>query len=49
MTLNPFGTAPNAAPDEEGRMRQALGLRGDQSNPSFLLPVAAKSLIERAM
>jgi len=32
MTLNPFGTAPNAAPDEEDRMRQALGLRGDQSN-----------------
>jgi hypothetical protein len=32
MSLNPFGPAPNAAPDEEGRMRQALGLRGDQSN-----------------
>src|SRR6185437_14775023 len=32
MTLNPFGPAPNAAPDEEDRMRQALGLRGDQSN-----------------
>jgi hypothetical protein len=30
--LNPFGTAPKAAPDEEDRMRQALGLRGDQSN-----------------
>jgi hypothetical protein len=26
MTLNPFGPAPNAAPDEEDRMRQALGL-----------------------
>jgi hypothetical protein len=32
MSLNPFGPAPNAAPDEEDRMRQALGLRGDQSN-----------------
>jgi hypothetical protein len=32
MSLNPFGPAPNAAPDEEDRMRQALGLRSDQSN-----------------
>jgi hypothetical protein len=32
MSLNSFGPAPNAAPDEEDRMRQALGLRGDRSN-----------------
>ena len=32
MSFNPFGPAPNAAVDEEDRMRQALGLRGDQSN-----------------
>jgi len=30
MSFNPFGPAPNAAPNEEDRMRQALGLRSNR-------------------